>query len=136
MNNPKRIKLIYWIFTGLFAAFTLLTSISQLISDDKSVEIMHVLKFPTYLLPLLGAVKLLGLVAILFPVFPKLKEWAYAGFIFDYLGALYAMISVGGTIDKWGFMFIPILLCLGSYFYNYKIIKIQAAQQKVRIEYS
>ncbi len=124
MPHSKRVKLIYWIVTSLLAAFTLLTSISQVASSQNSVEIMNVLRLPTYLLPFLGIAKLLGLTAILIPGFTKLKEWAYAGFIFDYLGATYAMIAVGGTIDKWGFMFLPILLCTLSYFYGHQLRKL------------
>lgn len=125
MNNHKKVKWIYWVFTGLFAAFTLLTSLSQIISAQNSTEVMSLLRLPVYLLPFLGIAKLMGLAAILVTNFHRLKEWAYAGFIFDYLGATYAMIAVGGSVDKWGFMFIPIFLCVSSYLYYHKLVKLE-----------
>jgi len=45
--------------------------------------------------------------------------------MFDFIAATYCMIAVGGTIDKWGFMILPILLCgLSYYFYN-RLLKIK-----------
>src|SRR6476469_7721827 len=104
MKKPKR---IYWILTVLFLAFMLVTSLTQVISAKGTVEIMTILEMPTYILPLLGISKLLAIVAILIPGFPKIKEWAYAGLMFDLIGATYSMIAVGGTFDKWGFMIVP-----------------------------
>jgi hypothetical protein len=117
----KKAKTLYWIFTGLFIAFMLLTSVSQLISAKGTEDIMTKLKLPMYLLPLLGISKLLAIVAITVPGLSKIKEWAYAGFIFDFIGATYAMIAVGGTIDKWGFMIVPFLLCVLSYYFHKKL---------------
>ncbi len=132
----KNVKILYWIFTFLFIAFTLLTSISQVISAKSSVEVMNILKFPLYILPFLGLAKFFGVIAIVLPYFPKIKEWAYAGIMFDYLGATYAMIAAGGRIDKWGFMIIPILLWCLSYFYNTKLSKIHNDVSKVNYEIS
>jgi len=119
----KKAKRLYWIFTGLFIAFMLATSLSQVISAKGTEEIMTTLKMPTYILPLLGISKLLAIVAILVPGFPKIKEWAYAGLMFDFIGATYSMIAVGGTIDKWGFMILPIILCGLSYYFHDKILR-------------
>lgn len=82
---------------------------------------MNILHMPLYLLPFLGIAKLLAVIAILIPDYPKIKEWAYAGLLFDFIGATYSMIAVGGTIDKWGFMIVPILLCGLSYYFRDKI---------------
>jgi hypothetical protein len=113
-------KKLYWAYTGLFIAFMLVTSFSQVISAKGTKELMVTLMMPTYILPLLGISKLLAIVAILVPSFPKIKEWAYAGLMFDFIGATYSMIAVGGTIDKWGFMIVPILLCGLSYHFHNK----------------
>ena len=45
------------------------------------------LGYPVYLLKFLGAAKKLGVLAIVTGKFPAFKEWAYAGFAFDLLGA-------------------------------------------------
>jgi|KBSMisStandDraft_5_1062788.scaffolds.fasta_scaffold02895_2 hypothetical protein len=121
----KKVKALYWIFTGLFIAFMLVTSLSQVISSKGAEEVMTILQMPMYLLPLLGISKLLAIAAIVISGFPKIKEWAYAGVMFDFIAATYCMIAVGGTIDKWGFMILPILLCgLSYYFYN-RLLKIK-----------
>jgi len=119
----KKVKTLYWIFTALFIAFMLATSLSQVLSAKGTEDVMNTLKMPIYLLPLLGISKLLAIVAIIISGYPKIKEWAYAGVMFDFIFAMYSMIAVGGNIDKWGFMILPILLCgLSYYFYN-KLLK-------------
>jgi len=119
----KKVKTLYWIFTGLLVVFMLLTSVSQIISTKSSEEVMNILQMPLYLLPFLGVAKLLAVIAILVPVYPKIKEWAYAGLMLDFIGATYSMIAVGGNIDKWGFMIVPILLCGLSYYFYGKILR-------------
>jgi hypothetical protein len=121
----KKVKTLYWAFTGLFLAFMLVTSLSQLILTKGTEEVMSTLKMPLYILPMLGIAKLLATVAILVPGLPKIKEWAYAGFVFDFIGATYSMIAVGGTIGKWSFMIVPILLCGLSYYFRDKLLRVE-----------
>ena len=128
----KKAKILYWIFTGLLVVFMLITSFSQVISAKGTEEIMAILKMPMYILPLLGISKLLAIVAILVPGIPKIKEWAYSGLMFDFIGATYSMIAVGGTIDKWGFMFVPIILCGLSYYFRDKILRTVTENSLVR----
>lgn len=123
----KRTKRLYWIFTGLFLAFILLSAVSQLRSEPETEELIATLEMPLYLLPLLAIAKLLAIVAIGVPGFPKLKEWAYAGIMFNLIGATWCMIAVGGTIDKWGFMILPFLLWGLSYYFYAKRAKTEAA---------
>ena len=56
------------------------------------------LGYPPYFLVILGIWKLLGAVALVIPRFPRLKEWAYAGVIFDLTGAV-ASLFASGLID-------------------------------------
>jgi len=58
-------------------------------------EILTSLGYPLYLLGILGVWKILGVIAILIPRFPLLKEWAYAGFFFAMSGAFISHIVVG-----------------------------------------
>jgi hypothetical protein len=65
---------------------------------------------------ILGVAKLLGIAAILFGRFPTLKEWAYAGFTFDVLGAFLSHLMAG---DSFLIALVPLLFLavqLGSYF--------------------
>ncbi|MCM3673083.1 MULTISPECIES: DoxX family protein [Peribacillus] len=119
----KKIKIIYWIFTGLLVALMVLGSIPDIMSVPDAVALFDHLGYPTYLLPFIGIAKLLGVVAILIPGFPRIKEWAYAGFVFDLTGAMYSSISVGDPASGWLLFIIGYILIAGSYIYHHKILK-------------
>ena len=63
----------------------------------------------------MGTAKTLGVVAILIPGAWRLKEWAYAGLVFDLIGALYSHVSVGDAPSAWVFPIVGLVLVLGSY---------------------
>ena len=121
----KRTKTLYWIFTGLFAAQMLLSAIPDILSVPEAVTMMNHLGYPNYFTPFIGIAKLLGVIAILVPGFPRIKEWAYAGLAFDLIGASYSQIAVDGLITPISFMLMPIILELLSYIFYHK--KIQAS---------
>lgn len=77
----------YWLSTGLFATAMVGGGLAYLIRLEVLKESMAQLGYPEYLLTILGVAKLLGGVALLMPRTPLLKEWAYAGFTFNILGA-------------------------------------------------
>jgi hypothetical protein len=112
----KRTKVLYWIVTGLMAAFILMASIPDVLHPPEVVAAFAHLGYPAYLLPFIGTAKILAVIAILFPGFPRLKEWAYAGLVFDLIGALYSHLSVGDGFAVWVFAMIGLLLVTGSYF--------------------
>jgi DoxX-like protein len=70
----KKIKIIYWIITGLFAAFMLFTAIPDIIMDPEAIKFMTALGYPLYFIPFIGVAKVLGAIAILIPGFPRIKE--------------------------------------------------------------
>ena len=78
---------------------------------------------PVYLIPFLGVAKLAGVIAILIPGFPRIKEWAYAGLVFDLIGATYCIASSGKAGPDWIPMILPLLLAAGSYIYYHKKLK-------------
>ena len=65
------------------------------------------LGYPSYIATILGTWKLLGVLAILAPGFPRLKEWAYAGFFFDLTGAA---VSHAASGDAVGVVIFPLVL--------------------------
>ncbi len=80
------------------------------------------LGYPTYLLPFIGIAKILAAITVLVPGLPRLKEWAYAGLVFDLIGAFYSHLSVGDPPGNWLFPIIGLLLVAGSYvFYRKKM---------------
>ncbi|MCD6010675.1 MAG: DoxX family protein [Flavipsychrobacter sp.] len=98
----KRNKIIYWIATIWLSAGMLATGIQQLLkvklegvlSPPGEYGITH-LGYPVYFLTIIGVWKILGVIALLIPKFPLLKEWAYAGFFFLLTGAIFSHIAVG-----------------------------------------
>ena len=111
----KNAKILYWIITSLMAAFMLLASIPDVLRLPQAVSIFGHLGYPAYLLPFLGTAKTLGLIAVLVPAFQRLKEWAYAGLVFDVIGALYSHLSVGDSPSGWMPALIGLVLVGGSY---------------------
>src|SRR5579871_1123301 len=97
----KRANFIYWIFTGLMAAAMIATSIPDVLVVTDAVTIFKHLQYPEYLIRFLGISKLLAVLVILYPGFPRLKEWAYAGLVFDLTGAVFGGLSVGDPITQW-----------------------------------
>jgi hypothetical protein len=110
----KRNRIIYWIATIWLALGMLATGTLQLfkVNAEGAVAppgvygITH-LGYPIYFLTILGVWKILGVVAVLIPKFPLLKEWAYAGFFFAMSGALFSHIAVGDPMSE---MFPSLLL--------------------------
>src|SRR5262245_49012920 len=114
-------KASYRVLTGLLAAFMLLGSVPDLLPVPQAVAIFMHLGYPTYLLPFLGMAKVLGILAVVVPGFPRLREWAYAGLTFDLSGALYSHLSVGDPASAWILPVIGLLLATASYLL-YRII--------------
>jgi hypothetical protein len=94
----KSNKIIYWIATIWLAAAMLASAVQQLLHTKGFVDILLHLGFPLYLLYILGAWKLLGVIAILTPRLTWLKEWAYAGFFFIMSGAVFSHIAMADTV--------------------------------------
>lgn len=91
----------YWIVTALFCLQMAFTAYAQLRLPQVAQAFSH-LGFPGYFRVELSCAKLLGLVLLLAPVAPRLKEWAYAGFAIDLGSALVAHLSVGDGPEAWG----------------------------------
>src|SRR3712207_165363 len=96
----KRNRIIYWIATGWLALGMLSTGMVQLLKMEAEVANITQLGYPAYVLTILGMWKILGVVAVLIPKFPLLKEWAYAGFFFAMSGATFSRIASGDTIKE------------------------------------
>jgi DoxX-like protein len=96
-------KIIYWIATIWLALGMLATGTVQLLkakNGQGGADMITHLGYPVYLLSILGVWKILGVVAVLIPKFPLLKEWAYAGFFFVMSGAIFSHIASGDSISE------------------------------------
>jgi hypothetical protein len=92
----------FWIATALFCLQMSFTAYAQLRLPQVAEAFAH-LGFPAYFRVELSLAKLLGVVLLLAPVPPRLKEWAYAGFAIDVASALIAHLAVGDGVEAWGF---------------------------------
>ena len=96
----KRNKIIYWIATIWLAVAMLASGLQQIFHTKSFVDIIVPLGYPIYFLTILGIWKILGVVALLIPKFPLLKEWAYAGFFFAMSGAMFSHIASGNSLTE------------------------------------
>lgn len=116
----RKTKIIYWVFTSLFLALAVLGSFLDISHSKEAVELITHLGYPIYFITFIGEVRLLGVIVILIPGFPKIKEWAYAGLVFDMGGALYSHIATGDTFNVFAPALIALILVTGSYIYYRK----------------
>ncbi|HEX2535981.1 MAG TPA: DoxX family protein [Chitinophagaceae bacterium] len=126
----KKTNIAYWIVTVLFAGLMLFSAIPDILMDPLAVQGMHVdLGYPKYFIPFIGVAKVLGVLALFIPGDPRVREWAYAGLVFDLIGATYSIIASGKLMDSWGFMILPLALAFGSYFLHHKRLRRQQKEE-------
>jgi len=117
----KKLTIIYWVITSLMSAFLLLGAFADITGNPDALGLIKHLGYPAYFVPFIGAMKLAGVVAILTPRFAKVKEWAYAGLVFDTSGAIFSHLCSGDGVDKWGPALLGLILVVLSYmFYSKK----------------
>ena len=116
----KKINIIYWMFTIIFVLLMLTAAIPEIQNGPDAVKFLANLGYPKYLNPFLGISKLLGIIALLVPGFPRIKEWAYAGFTFDLIGATFSILYVGPFQAQMIFMLVFFMPMVVSYIYYHK----------------
>jgi uncharacterized membrane protein YphA (DoxX/SURF4 family) len=103
----KSRRLGYWFATGALAFVFALGGLMDATHAAPVVATLKVLGYPAYVATILGVWKLLGAAALLAPRLPRLKEWAYAGIVFDLTGAAFSHAVAGDAADK---IAIPLVL--------------------------
>lgn len=96
-------KITYWVATIWLSLGMISTGLVQLLRAKEGqggLDSLTHLGYPVYLLTILGAWKILGVVAILIPKFALVKEWAYAGFFFMMSGAIFSHIAAGDGLSE------------------------------------
>ena len=113
----KTHRIIYWVATIWLSLGMVSTGIVQVMQLDEEVQKMSALGYPSYFLTLIGIWKIAGVVAVLMPKLPLVKEWAYAGFFFLMSGALFTHLAVGDkAIEYFGASLLLVLTMLSWYF--------------------
>jgi hypothetical protein len=98
--SKKSVKIWYWITTIIFAAFMLFSGFSELSGNEAGNQLLIQLGYPLYLNIILGTAKILGAVAIIQTKWRTIKEWAYAGFAIDIIGASMSFAFIGESISN------------------------------------
>jgi uncharacterized membrane protein YphA (DoxX/SURF4 family) len=120
----KRDKIIYWATTGLLSIGFLMSSFMYLTKNPELMTGMTQLGIPAFMVSILGVSKLLGALALVNPWWSKLKEWAYAGFTFTLLGAVWAHIATNTPFIAPLFF---LLLLAVSYYFKSRIQQTQVS---------
>ncbi len=112
--TTKTKRIIYWIVTVLFAAFLVFDGIASIFAGPDSKAMLAQLQYPAYILIITGVAKILAGIAIVQTKFHTIKEWAFAGFAIDCLGASASWYFVAGinTYVIAGIVMLVIMLAL------------------------
>jgi len=121
--KEKTTKVLYYIFLVLFSLLMLFSGIASLIAalsgDAVANKVIIDLGYPVYVNIILGTAKILGVIALIVPGFRTIKEWAYAGFTFDILGATFSFgLNGDGIIAMVSMLPFVLLLFLTYLFYK------------------
>ena len=111
----KSTKIWYWIVTLLFVAGMLFSGISELMQVESAKVVLQQLGYPVYLNIILGIAKVLGALALLQTMWKTVKEWAYAGFLIDFIGAGMSMYFAGDGLGASLFPLVFIAVMFVSY---------------------
>jgi len=105
--QPKTIKIIYWVLTAIFVLFMVMDGGAGIAREKTGQEVMKHLGYPVYIMVITGAFKILGAIAIAQNRFKTIKEWAFAGFFINFVGAFTSRVFVG---DGFGLLVIPLIM--------------------------
>lgn len=118
-NKMKRDKIIFYVATGLLTVMMLMSAGMYVFNNVEIQKLFVSFGYPTYIIYPLAVAKVLGLVAIWTPSFKALKEWAYAGFFFNFVLAFFAHYMIGDGEQLGAVM--ALVLLVSSYIFSKRI---------------
>jgi hypothetical protein len=111
MKNDKA----YWVTLGVFSAIYAFSSIMDLTGVGPAHATMEHLGYPEYVGTILGVWKAGAVIALLSPGLARVKEWAYAGIVFDLTGGLVSHLASGDPLPKPIIPVVMLALAVASY---------------------
>ena len=119
-------KILFWIATIIILLWEGAMPLSTLLFAPQYVNAgTKPLGYPDYFAYALIICKVLGVIAIILPKVPtRIKEWAYAGLMFNLIFAILSHVVVDGNI---GFIILPVVfvgILAVSYVYNPQLNKL------------
>lgn len=112
-------KIAFWIVTGIVCLMMVASAVFEVVAFDESVKMLNDLGFPKFIAYVLPVTKFLGAIAILTNYSKTLKEWAYAGFFFDFVLAALAHYFSG--VPSPIAAIVLLVLLMTSYFLDKKV---------------
>jgi hypothetical protein len=106
-NRKRKDEVIYWIFATLTLAFLIVFGLQDLLRAQTVADTIRHLGYPWYFCYLLGAGKLLAALALVHPKTRILREWAYAGIVFELISSFASHSFVG---DAWSLRVAPLIV--------------------------
>ena len=97
-SPPRKARWVYWVVTPLFLLLQGWAALQYLTEAPRMAATVSDLGYPIHFMKMLGVAKLLGILAIATGASRLLKEWAYAGFMFDVCAAFVSHLSVGDSL--------------------------------------
>ncbi|MFZ1255389.1 MAG: DoxX family protein [Saprospiraceae bacterium] len=92
----KKTKILFWVTTSFLFLTQGIMPILTIHAEDTK-DAMNQLGYPIYFGIMLAVFKFFGGFVLMIPKIPsRIKEWAYAGFTFDFIAALVSIIVVYG----------------------------------------
>lgn len=111
-------RIIYWAATILTTAMYAMSAVVDFLRPPQIIDsIIKNLGYPLYFLDIIGVAKIIALVVLLIPRFPRLKEWAYAGLFIHIIGAIWSHLAVG-NLGLGGISMLLFLVATSYFFYR------------------
>lgn len=112
----NKFSIAYWTSTGVFSALIALDGIGGITHQKAGIEALQHLGYPEYLMSITGIAKLLAVIALLQTKYPVIKEWAFAGLAFNFIGAAMSHYYLHDDIMKTIFPLIFLAIMYIPYF--------------------
>lgn len=117
MSEAKSPKVTgFWVLTGLIVVSQGISGVMDVLHASPVLTGVTGLGYPAYVLYILGPFKLAGAFTLAAPGMLKVKEWAYAGFVFDFVGAFASHLFNGDGPDKMMPPLVLLAVLVGSYY--------------------
>lgn len=111
-------KLLYWVPTALLLFGMVGSAINYFVDVPAAADAFQQLGYPAYAVYFNGIAKILGGIAIVAPVSPIVKEWAYAGYLYILLMATQALyVTMPDFLAPMALFY----LCFGLSYWQYRV---------------
>lgn len=121
--KPQTVKIIHWVLLSLLCLSMLADGYGGITKKQAGIDALNHLGYPIYILPLMGWLKVLGVIALLQQMYAGIKEWVFAGLTFIFIGAVVSHICSG---DPASHTAMPLVVLAFMFLVRHFVLKYQA----------